>query len=103
MVYQQLYDLFPVNGHLAVVVKPFVRNKKLVDLPQMTLDLLVAIGWEPVTWILEADQSFTDSTMDWLASLIEDGWQFTQLDQCKSEEMIRFRLGKPGKWGQRES
>ena len=36
---------------LAWVVKPFVRNKKLVDLPAMTLDLMLSQGWELVTWV----------------------------------------------------
>jgi len=49
-IYQQLYDLFSPNSYLAIIVKPFVRNKTLVDLPAMTLDLLVQIGFSPVTW-----------------------------------------------------
>ena len=50
-VYQQLYDLFPPGGVLALVVKSFVRNKVLVPLPEMTLDLLLSQGWEPVLWV----------------------------------------------------
>jgi len=50
-VYRELWALFPPGGVLACVVKSFVRDKKLVDLPQMTLDLLQHIGFEPVAWI----------------------------------------------------
>lgn len=48
---RQLWQIFPPNGHLAWVVKPFVRNKRIVDLPQMTLYLMLHQGWEPVAWI----------------------------------------------------
>ncbi len=51
LILRQLYDLFPPGGVLAWVVKPFVRNKKLVDLPQMTLDLMRSQGWELVVWV----------------------------------------------------
>lgn len=50
-VYQQMYDLFSPGSHAAIVVKSFVRKKQIVDLPQMTLDLLTHIGFEPVSWI----------------------------------------------------
>lgn len=50
-IYEQLWELFSPNSHLAVVLKSYVKAGKLVDLPQMTLDLLVAIGFEPVTII----------------------------------------------------
>ena len=51
LVYQQLYDLFSPGSVLCVVLKPFVRSKRIVDLPQMTLDLLLSQGWQPVAWI----------------------------------------------------
>ena len=51
VIYRQLYDLFSPNSHLAIVLKSFVRRKRIVDLPQMTLDLLVSIGFEPVAWV----------------------------------------------------
>ena len=50
-VLSQLYQLLPEGGHVAWIVKPFVRKKQIVDLPAMTLELMVSQGWEPVTWI----------------------------------------------------
>ena len=51
LIYQQLYDLFQPGGTAAIVLKSFVRAGKIVDLPQMTLDLLVSQGWEPMAEI----------------------------------------------------
>lgn len=48
---EQLYTLLPKEGHVAWVVKPFVRKGQIVDLPQMTLDLMIAIGFTPVVWV----------------------------------------------------
>lgn len=47
-VYEQLYELFSPGSHAAIVVKSFVRKGKIVPLPQITLDLLTDIGFEPV-------------------------------------------------------
>lgn len=50
-IYEQLYELFSPGSHAAIVIKAFVRNKKIIPLPQMTLDLLVDIGFAPVLWV----------------------------------------------------
>ena len=51
LILSQLHELFPPGGHLAWIVKSFVRDKQIVDLPAMTLDLMLRQGWEPVVWI----------------------------------------------------
>ena len=50
-IYQQLHDLLLPGGVFVCVVKSFVKQGKMVDLPQMTLDLLLSQGWQPVVWI----------------------------------------------------
>lgn len=50
-IYRQLFQLFVPGSHLAVVVKSFVRKGQIVDLPNMTGQLLVDIGFTPVTYI----------------------------------------------------
>lgn len=50
LVYSQVYDLLVSNGVAAIVVKPFVRRRALVPLPEMTAALLENIGFEIVEW-----------------------------------------------------
>lgn len=47
-VYRECFKALKPNGCLVVVVKAFVRNKQIVDLPSQTLELLQAIGFEPL-------------------------------------------------------
>ncbi len=47
-VYQECLKALKPGGVMAVVVKAFVRKKKIVDLPSQTLELLEAIGFEPL-------------------------------------------------------
>lgn len=55
-VYSECLQALKSGGVMAVVVKAFVRNKKIVDLPSQTLELLEAIGFEPLerirTWMI---------------------------------------------------
>ena len=71
-VYQQLYDLFSPGSHAAIVVKAFVMKGKIVPLPQMTLDLLLDIGFTPVTWI---DAMLTGATQ---ASMMDEVPDYTK-------------------------
>ena len=50
-VYEGLFELFSPGSHAAIVVKSYVKNKAIVDLPGMTLALLHDIGFEPVAWV----------------------------------------------------
>ena len=50
-IYCQLLQLFTPGSHLALVVKSFVRKGQLVDLPNMTGQLLIDIGFTPVSYI----------------------------------------------------
>lgn len=45
-VYAALYDVLIPNGVLCLVVKGYVKQGRLVDLPQQTLALLLALGYE---------------------------------------------------------
>jgi len=45
-VYQELYQLLPSGGAAAVVVKNYVKNKKIAPLCDQTAQLLTAIGFE---------------------------------------------------------
>jgi len=45
---QECLKALKPGGVMAVVVKSFVRNKQIVDLPSQTLGLLEAIGFEPL-------------------------------------------------------
>jgi len=47
-VYLECLKSLKPGGVMAVVVKAFVRNKQIVDLPSQTLELLEAIGFEPL-------------------------------------------------------
>lgn len=47
-VYSECWKTLRIGGILCVVVKAFVRNKQIVDLPSQTLELLQAIGFEPL-------------------------------------------------------
>ena len=47
-VYSECWKALKPGGVMAVVVKSFVRNKEIVDLPSQTLELLEAIGFEPL-------------------------------------------------------
>ena len=51
MVLNNLWDILPPDGVVAWVVKAFVKNKKIVDLPSMSLDLFESLGWVPEMWI----------------------------------------------------
>ena len=50
-VYRQCWDIMTPGGHMALVVKGYVKAKKYVDLPAQTLDLLLSLGFEPVLWV----------------------------------------------------
>ncbi len=45
-VYQQVYQSLKPGGVLAVVVKSYVKQKQLVDLPDQTAQLLTALGFD---------------------------------------------------------
>lgn len=47
-VYQSCYHALRGGGTMAIVVKSFVRGGKIIDLPSQTLELLIAIGFEPL-------------------------------------------------------
>ena len=49
-VYAGLLDLMTPGGVAAIVVKSFVRAKKIVPLPEMTAQLLEDVGFEIVEW-----------------------------------------------------
>ena len=44
-IYQQCHALLPPGGHIILVVKPFIRNKAICDLPGQTCQLLEAVGF----------------------------------------------------------
>ena len=50
-VYQECFHILKPSGVIVVVVKSFVRNKQLVNLPDMTLKLLEHIGFIPLHYI----------------------------------------------------
>ena len=54
-VYAECFQVLKPGGIMVVVVKSFIRNKKLVNLPDMTLKLLEHIGFEPL-WYIRAWQ-----------------------------------------------
>lgn len=47
-VYAQCAQAMKPGGIMAVVVKSYVKNKKLVDLPEQTWQLLIHLGFEPI-------------------------------------------------------
>ena len=47
-VYAECHKALKPGGHMIVVVKAYVKNKKRVPLPQQTLKLLIRLGFEPV-------------------------------------------------------
>ena len=44
-IYAQCFALLPLGAHILLVVKPFVKNKAVVDLPGQTCQLLEAVGF----------------------------------------------------------
>ena len=63
-VYRQCFLVLPPGAHIILVVKPFVRNKAVVDLPGQTCQLLEAVGFRVVhqhrAWLIskEAQRRF---------------------------------------------
>ncbi|MCX6023326.1 MAG: hypothetical protein NTZ05_16680 [Chloroflexi bacterium] len=54
---EQLWELLPPGGHVAWVVKAFVRNRQLVDLPAMSLRLMESlVCWIDAMQVAEAKQ-----------------------------------------------
>lgn len=47
-VYSECWKALKPGGHLIVVVKAYVKNKKRVPLPQQTLKLLIHLGFKPI-------------------------------------------------------
>ena len=47
-VYSECHKALKSGGHLIVVVKAYVKNKKRVHLPMQTLKLLIHLGFEPI-------------------------------------------------------
>jgi len=47
-VYSECHKALKPGGHMIVVVKAYVKNKKRVPLPQQTLKLLIHLGFEPI-------------------------------------------------------
>lgn len=45
-IYQQCYQALPPGRPLVVVIKSVIRNKKIIDLPGQTINLLLSIGFE---------------------------------------------------------
>jgi len=45
-VYQEMWNVLKPNGLSIIVIKPFIRNKKVVDLPYQTYQLLQTVGFE---------------------------------------------------------
>jgi DNA modification methylase len=45
-VYSEMYKVLKPGGHCIVVVKPFIRNKKVVDLPYYTWLLMERVGFK---------------------------------------------------------
>ena len=60
-VYQQCLLALPPGGYLACVVKSYVKNKTLVNLPDQTFELLLNLGFEPVerakAWLTKTSTS----------------------------------------------
>jgi hypothetical protein len=50
-IYRQVWQVLKPGGVMACVVKSYVKNKTLVDLPQQTWDLLLHLGFVPVARI----------------------------------------------------
>lgn len=48
---EQCQMLMEKDAVLCWVVKSFTRNKKIVDVPQMSFDLLIQMGFTPIVWI----------------------------------------------------
>jgi len=46
VVYQQMFKVLKPRGRAVIVIKPFVRSKKVVDLPFQTWVLLQSVGFE---------------------------------------------------------
>jgi DNA modification methylase len=45
-VYSEMYKVLKPGGHCIVVVKPFIRNKKVIDLPYYTWLLMERVGFK---------------------------------------------------------
>jgi len=45
-VYKEMYDVLKEGGRAIIVVRPFTRNKKVVDLPYCTWLLLERAGFQ---------------------------------------------------------
>lgn len=45
-VYQQMHSVLKPNGKAIIIIKPFIRNKKVVDLPYQTWLLLQKVGFK---------------------------------------------------------
>jgi DNA modification methylase len=47
-VYSEMYKVLKPGGHCIVVIKPFIRNKKVIDLPYYTWLLMERVGFKLV-------------------------------------------------------
>ena len=45
-VYAEMYRVLKPNGLAIIVIKPFIRNKKVVDLPYHTWLLMAKVGFQ---------------------------------------------------------
>jgi len=54
-VYAECFQILKPGGIIVVIVKSFIKNKKLVNLPDMTLKLLEHLGFETL-WYIRAWQ-----------------------------------------------
>jgi hypothetical protein len=48
VIYRQVYEILPLGGHCILVLKSFVRQGKIVNLPDMTRQLLEHLGFRVV-------------------------------------------------------
>ena len=92
-VYQQLYDVMSPGGVLAVVLKSFVRDKKLVDLPAMTRELLEGIGFttiEVTKAMLTAEAG--QATQDGGVKIKERKSFFRRLAEAKGSPRVDYEV-----------
>lgn len=47
-VYEQCHKVLKIGGLMVLVVKCFIRNKKVVDLPQDTIQLCESVGFKHI-------------------------------------------------------
>ncbi|MEM2607372.1 MAG: DNA methyltransferase [Candidatus Bathyarchaeia archaeon] len=47
-VYKEMWKILSPEGLAIIVVKPFIRNRKVIDLPYETLDLMIRAGFKPL-------------------------------------------------------